>query len=475
MRPIGLALIASGLLAGPAASIAQQSPAASKWYSIVTADGAVIGYASHETDGLQSTDVQEISFADEGGPATTVGSRIVRSRDEAGAVRGITVETQTDGVAARATVRIEDGRALIVREGAAGRREESVSLPAGARLDGGEALLRGWDPKAAPRLEYQAFDAGALQVERVVVEPAPGAAAGSALRLHYDGEALRGVERLTLSPDGEVLSVSQPLFGTSITFRPVDRATALKAHRPFKVVSDTMTPSPFTIPSSAAHGHIRFVFGFRDGLVFPLPQTGEQKAAAGSDTATLDICSACGPGLASDPAALADALKPTAWLQSDDKRIIAMAAPIGARRMSGADKMESLISLTKQALPNVDYIGHFSASEALDRRSGDCTETAVVLAALGRAAGIPTKVASGLVYLPRAYHGVGNAFAAHSWVLAYVDGAWRSYDAALGVFDSTHIVLTVGDGDARSIAAAGQLASLLRWDGMTEVRTRPAG
>ena len=102
----------------------------------------------------------------------------------------------------------------------------------------------------------------------------------------------------------------------------------------------------------------------------------------------------------------------------------------------------------------------------------DRAEAAVLLAALGRAAGIPTRVASGLTYSRASYHGVSNAFAPHSWTLAYVDGQWRSFDLALDEFNSTHIALIIGDGDPRSIAAAGQLASLVRFDSLVEVRTR---
>ena len=98
----------------------------------------------------------------------------------------------------------------------------------------------------------------------------------------------------------------------------------------------------------------------------------------------------------------------------------------------------------------------------------------MLLAALGRAAGIPTKVANGVVYSRQRYHGVSNAFMPHSWTLAYVDGAWRSFDLALDNFDATHIALTIGDGDARSVQAASQLAGLLRWAQMSEVRPRPA-
>ena len=79
---------------------------------------------------------------------------------------------------------------------------------------------------------------------------------------------------------------------------------------------------------------------------------------------------------------------------------------------------------------------------------------------------------NGLVYSRQRYHGVANVFMPHSWVVAYVDGSWRSFDLALDRFDTSHIALNVGDGDARSVQAAIQLAGLLRWDGMTEVRRR---
>jgi hypothetical protein len=126
----------------------------------------------------------------------------------------------------------------------------------------------------------------------------------------------------------------------------------------------------------------------------------------------------------------------------------------------------------EQELPDIDFAGHFPAAEALARRRGDCTESAVLLAALGRATGIPPRWPAAW-FIPRRYHGASNVFLPHSWVLAYVGGQWRSYDAALGAFDSSHIALTIGDGDARSIAAANQLAGLISWQGMQEVRPRP--
>ena len=76
-----------------------------------------------------------------------------------------------------------------------------------------------------------------------------------------------------------------------------------------------------------------------------------------------------------------------------------------------------------------------SALEAITRRAGDCTEAAVVLAALGRSAGIPTRVVNGLVYSRMRYHGVRTAFMPHSWTARLrrraigAASTWRSADS----------------------------------------------
>jgi hypothetical protein len=38
-------------------------------------------------------------------------------------------------------------------------------------------------------------------------------------------------------------------------------------------------------------------------------------------------------------------------------------------------------------------------------------------------------------------------FVPHAWAQAFVDGRWRSFDAALAGFDAGHIALAIGDGD----------------------------
>jgi len=465
-------------LAGTATAAAPTGEPQS-WYLLAAADGAVIGHIGHAVsdgpDGRTVTDSQQLSLQESGEPAARVLQETITRQDPSGRPRSIEQVSRNGRSWSRVSATIDAGTAEIVRETPADKRRLRVALPAGVRFDSGIGLLAGWDPTRTPRLEFDNFSLDAQGVEHVTIEPAPDAAPGGALvalRKRYEGRELRGVARLSLDPQHRVVAVTQPMFGTSVTARPVDRATALAPQPPYSVLANAMIKAPYRIEPGALQGHIRYRFGFRDGLAFAPPETGEQRVTLAPGAMTLDICTSCGPGLPSDAATLADARRPTLWLQSDHPQLHAIADPVARLQVSDTRKMEMLADRARLRMTGIDFSGHFSALETLQRGSGDCTEAAVLLAALGRAAGIPTRVANGLVYSRARYHGVSNVFMPHSWTLAWVDGKWRSFDMALFAFDATHIALTVGDGDARSVAAASQLASLLRWDAMAEVRTR---
>lgn len=472
---------AAAALAGPALAAGGQTD----WYVLTTATGATVGFGSVElrrtAEGVEKIERQETTLREGDARPTRFVQRTVSRWDREGRLLSLESESLTGRRRVVTELRPRPGGVEVRRSGGRhGRSVETVPLAADVRLDDGEPLIAAWRPETDGPLAFSAFSLDAMAAERIVLTPAPGAARDAegrleVLRARYDGEDLRGVSRLTLDRDGRIVAVVQPMYGTSVGVRPATQAEALAARAPYRMVTALTTKSPFRIPGGAAEGHIRYRFGFRDGMAFPLPRTGEQRATVGADGGvTLDICDGCGPGLPTDAAYLAHARQPTPWLQTGDRRIRAMAKPVAAMAVSDARKMEILARTARSRLGEIDFAGHYSASETLDRGRGDCTEAAVLLATLGRAAGIPTRTVSGWVYSRERYHGVGNVFIPHSWTLAYVDGKWRSFDAALGEFDSTHIAVTVGDGDARSMAAAGQLAGLLTWESMAEVKRRPA-
>jgi transglutaminase-like putative cysteine protease len=79
-----------------------------------------------------------------------------------------------------------------------------------------------------------------------------------------------------------------------------------------------------------------------------------------------------------------------------------------------------------------------SALATLEQRRGDCNEHAVLFAALARAAGIPTQVEAGIVYLK-------GRFYYHAWNRVYLNG-WVTVDALFQQLpaDVTHIRLARG-------------------------------
>jgi transglutaminase-like putative cysteine protease len=68
-----------------------------------------------------------------------------------------------------------------------------------------------------------------------------------------------------------------------------------------------------------------------------------------------------------------------------------------------------------------------SAAEVAKNLEGDCTEHAVLLAAMLRVKKIPSRIAVGMVYIEGR-----NVFGGHMWTEAYLDGKWIPLDATLG-------------------------------------------
>ena len=94
-------------------------------------------------------------------------------------------------------------------------------------------------------------------------------------------------------------------------------------------------------------------------------------------------------------------------------------------------KAKSLTAYVAEYIEDKNFdMGFGSAAEVAKYRQGDCTEHAVMLAALGRAANIPTRAAAGLAYLP-SHQNHRNLMGYHMWTQFYIDGQWMDFDAAL--------------------------------------------
>ncbi len=140
------------------------------------------------------------------------------------------------------------------------------------------------------------------------------------------------------------------------------------------------------------------------------------------------------------------ALKATRFLQCDDKKIKSLARKaVGDTKdtLKAARKIEAFV---RKYIKKKDLsVGYASAVEVAASRQGDCTEHAVLTAALCRAVGIPAQVVTGVAYV-ESFGGRKGVFGPHAWNRVLIGKKWVGFDAALGQYDAGHITMTAGDG-----------------------------
>lgn len=239
------------------------------------------------------------------------------------------------------------------------------------------------------------------------------------------------------------------------------------------LIQARLVASPYKMSERARSGRIRYALAFEPALAWPWPATGEQRVQvrdAAAATALIDICADCGDEPAPDAGELRRYRGANAWIDSDERSVRAFARQ-HARGNGVERRMQSLVQAVQQHMTGpISYREYLSASQALAARGGDCTEFALLLAALGRAQGIPTRIAYGVAYSSR-FVGQSHVFGPHVWVQAWNGQRWISYDAGLGHFDSGHIALRIGDGlpqDSAGVMAAIGRLKVIEATGVTD-------
>jgi transglutaminase-like putative cysteine protease len=212
------------------------------------------------------------------------------------------------------------------------------------------------------------------------------------------------------------------------------------------------TPSPYPIPRRLAHAKLRYVLVRADGQAPALVRTGEQHVVMDGGRAVVTICATCGTADDETPESLAPYLRANAWVRSDAPEIRRLAGRIDTQPGRPLDsRMKRLGRAVSSRISGAaDYLGYADAVQALRSGRGDCTEYAVLLAALARAQGIPARIAVGMAYSNR-FAGREDAFNPHVWVQVHDGTRWVSYDPALDGFDSTHVALAVGTGEPQEV------------------------
>jgi hypothetical protein len=477
-------LLLAGLLAVASATTASPS-VTEQWFS-VHLDGRKVGHLHSVREASAATvrHRRQLELAlERNGEALVV--RSSETVDETADGRPLAFETSSDlaGSRSHSRARVVDGEVRVVadQQGVAGM-EQRYPWPPGALLTEGQQLALARQPLGAQsRFEMLAFDTTSQRAQRLLWE----VDGEETIDIHGSPERLVAV-RQTVDPDDDgpeialwlretdltTRRVRLPALGLSLELLACDRSCALGPVQPADVLAAALVaaPCPLGCRELGAPLHYRLSH-LQRGSALPGPAPGQQQITAADGSHWLRVDPDGDPGTPPVP----EDLHATRWLQSDAPEIIAMARREVGRRAGEAARMRALErAVSRHITVKSLRIGYASALEVLTGREGDCTEHAVLLAALARAAGIPARVATGLAYTDR-FDGREAVFVPHAWVVAWVDGRWQGFDAALPRHGSGHIAFATGNGDPFRFYRGLDLLGQLRIEAIVASGPLPAG
>jgi Transglutaminase-like superfamily len=234
-----------------------------------------------------------------------------------------------------------------------------------------------------------------------------------------------------LDEHGEAIKVSSTLLGSSMEIYVVSQAEALKAIEGAELDLAIGTLIKVT-PMVKAHESKRVVYrvsiiGQDPTDVIPAGDTQTLKKID-VESAELTVVSIPVPRPAKVGNVADEYLESSQYLQRDDDLIQKHANRAAGEATDPGEIARRMETYVRDKLTKKNFsTAMASAAEVARNLEGDCTEHAVLLAAMLRAKGIPSRIVVGLVYADRLF-----AFGGHMWTEANLSEQWIPLDATLG-------------------------------------------
>jgi Transglutaminase-like superfamily len=216
------------------------------------------------------------------------------------------------------------------------------------------------------------------------------------------------------------------------------RTSKVAALAPNGQVPDLMKQQSIYLKSSIPDMHERSGITYRitfkgDALPKELVIADDRQVIKGADGHTFDLAitpkrrpDATGKETAGD-----DFLKSNYYLNSDDSEVKKLAREAAGSEKDPWKKAQKIESFVRHFMIVADYTEALAPADHVARtRTGDCTEFAMLTAAMCKAQEIPARTAIGLVYVNNLLGKPGLAF--HMWTEVFVNGQWLGLDATLG-------------------------------------------
>jgi hypothetical protein len=437
-------------------------------YMAFLLQGQKVGHAVHtrlaENGKVTTTDSLSMTLG-RGGQAVTVRTQETHIETADGRPLGFEITMNLSEIEQKTTGTVQDGKAVISRQVMGLPQPSTVDWPEGALLNEGLRLLqlkRGLKPGDA--YEVSVFRPDLMMAAKVKIEVGEKKKVELLFGKHQDLTEVKttmqvqGQQIITtgyVDEQFKAVKTLVPMMGMTLELVACDAEFAKGENAVIDFLEKFSIASPVKLMNLKTIESAVYTLKPTTANTLQLPVSSTQTVAMEGDKAIVTVTKMPMPPhvgfpyTGSDPEAL-EALKETDYIQSTDPAVmdIAKRAVGDANDIArAARQIEAFVDgyITRKDMS----VGYASAAEVAQSRQGDCSEHAVLAAALCRAVGIPVRIVCGVVYAD-SFMGQQSIFSGHMWTEVYLDGAWYGLDATRSEqqgFSVGHIALSHGNGD----------------------------
>ncbi|MEM0966454.1 MAG: transglutaminase family protein [Verrucomicrobiota bacterium] len=258
---------------------------------------------------------------------------------------------------------------------------------------------------------------------------------------------------LWIGEDGRLVKANMPMGGIDILIVGSTKEQALADFADQDIFTESLIDLAIHLPQGSKS--ITFLLEAESGTIPPPPESANQTVTEKSVGAyEIHVVE----GQLPDPSEGVTPVDPvyleaSKMVDFEDPAILELLAEENLDSLPFAEKVERLVEIADEniSIKSLD-LGFGSASQALALQEGDCTEHALLLTALCRAAGIPARGASGLVYTGEITWSPQMGY--HMWTQVWNGEEWLDIDAAFSAArtEPIRILLSVTDLSEMSLA-----------------------
>ena len=272
------------------------------------------------------------------------------------------------------------------------------------------------------------------------------------LRVEQSVAELDGTERTEMSStlwvdaSGQILKSHSAMLGGTDFYRTTAAGAAMGADRAnFDLLAASIVPTKrINTPDKTRSVVYKVTMqGKEPAKVFPSDARQTVTPGGSKDEVSVAVRSLGPVDGSAVPAPGEEFLRPNPWVNSDDARVVSHSRRAVGREVDPWAKAAAIEAWVAKNLSEKNFgIAFNNAANVAQNLSGDCTEHSVLVAAMCRAAGIPSRCVVGIVYVQKnKAHEAG--FGPHMWNEVYVNNRWVAIDAAFDQsrVDATHIKL----------------------------------